>query len=295
MFILIVGCTHYVDHSFYLNHNNYISFVWICVTRTLTLITFIWTFIKNPGIVSDTNYDVASSLIPTNDLHSVNWCEYCQIYKVARSKHCSICNHCVLLFDHHCWWIGCIGGGNFLCFLSFILTLILHCFSIVLTCARHWIDINQRAQVLVQIENSSRLESPVKNLLFGIIKIQSIIMFYGILNLAIGIILIWYFRLHFQNIKKCLTLSESHKHGILKKVVKYNKLSVLQWDNKRKLDPSLPDRDPKWPKCQGPHCVCPPCVVKSAPRVNCAPRPLLVCLLHIFQQHINVAKITTVQ
>jgi len=52
---------------------------------------------------------------------STSLCADCNTIRTSRSRHCSICGHCVERFDHHCPWINnCIGLNNHVPFYFFI-------------------------------------------------------------------------------------------------------------------------------------------------------------------------------
>lgn len=53
-------------------------------------------------------------------------CHLCNIETSGqKTKHCSVCNKCVAVFDHHCKWLNhCIGGRNYILFLMCVSTAI---------------------------------------------------------------------------------------------------------------------------------------------------------------------------
>lgn len=56
-----------------------------------------------------------------DSIDSTALCPDCSIIRTSRSRHCSVCNHCVERFDHHCPWINnCVGVRNHNYFLLYI-------------------------------------------------------------------------------------------------------------------------------------------------------------------------------
>ena len=54
-------------------------------------------------------------------LQNIAHCEYCDVYKLGGTHHCSRCGECIHRMDHHCPWIGqCVGRDNHKFFLLFL-------------------------------------------------------------------------------------------------------------------------------------------------------------------------------
>lgn len=83
-------------------------------------------------------------------LVKIKFCRTCLIFKPPRSSHCSVCDLCVEIFDHHCPWIGnCVGKRNYKYFFSYLTSLCILTISTFLIALSH--VINERYNINVEM------------------------------------------------------------------------------------------------------------------------------------------------
>jgi palmitoyltransferase ZDHHC9/14/18 len=136
--ILFIICTYSTFNTFFSTYENKFEIEGFKIRLIIILIMFSFflskTIFQDPGVLPRSkHFDLLQwqkdyTYIPkfknitvNNRIFNSKFCETCQIWRPPRTSHCSLCNYCIFLFDHHCPWIGtCIGPRNYKSFVLFI-------------------------------------------------------------------------------------------------------------------------------------------------------------------------------
>ena len=87
------------------------------------LVTFAMASFSDPGCITEAHVTEYMRLYPYDGVMypKMKLCKTCGIPKVARSKHCRVCDRCVSKFDHHCIWLNnCVAERTYRWFLSYL-------------------------------------------------------------------------------------------------------------------------------------------------------------------------------
>ncbi|KAJ3365713.1 palmitoyltransferase swf1 [Allomyces arbusculus] len=96
------------------------------VSMLFVYVVFIAASVSDPGFITRANHASAMQQYPYDHIMFFpTECSTCHLIKPARSKHCSMCRHCVAHLDHHCIWINnCVGQSNHWLFLLFLVSVL---------------------------------------------------------------------------------------------------------------------------------------------------------------------------
>jgi len=114
----------FVVYYFCASHQSLVFRIVYKALIVLEAITYLWTALKNPGIITAKDFDDPSIM---ENSKFKRFCKKCSILRVKNVFHCPDCDVCIREYDHHCPWTGkCIGAGNLYAFYAFLIVTLVY-------------------------------------------------------------------------------------------------------------------------------------------------------------------------
>jgi len=176
--LLLIACTaiFFACASSYLSEKHSpVILIYEAVVSLFVVVNFAMATFMDPGTFPRATEDEVKSggetrapLYKSIDVNGMSirmkWCSTCQFYRPPRCSHCSVCNACIEVFDHHCPWVNnCIGRSNYRYFVQFLISLTIDMFSIF------------AFSLLYVVSKDNRISSPNTVLLIVLMVIDGVI------------------------------------------------------------------------------------------------------------------------
>ena len=219
LLLSVGGFLIYVAQGFSHLPNLFLSEIHIYIGTGLWLIAlmfFLMSCTLGPGFATKANLKEATKKFPyDNFLYKQSECRTCKFEKPARSKHCSVCDVCVLKQDHHCIWINqCVGYYNYKYFLAFLLAHAIVClygFQVGVLCL---LSISFEEQLWGAIFTNRvgiKIQGDFYVVSQYLIQKYTAFFFVIVLCLVMGVVLLAFFAYHLYLVLKNTTSNERMK------------------------------------------------------------------------------------